>query len=247
MGNTDHDWEYWGRTDPYFGVLSEKRFGKEAIDAHYEEFFATGRHQIDHRLGHLEARLGPIHRDRALDFGCGVGRVSEALAARFNSVVGLDVSPAMLQNASANALAHGVHNATYTLSDDHLSRAEGSFDFIHSYIVLQHIAPDRGIAILSRLLALAAPNAVVSLHVCIGGDLSPWQAVILWCRHNLPVVRGLANLRRGWAWNRPAIRMHIYPLLDVMAAFSRAGIDNVVVDLERHGTYLTAHVAGRTA
>ena len=42
-----------------------------------------------------------VSRGRALDFGCGAGRLTRALAARFESVVGVDVADAMLDKARA--------------------------------------------------------------------------------------------------------------------------------------------------
>ncbi len=36
---------------------------------------------------------------KALDFGCGVGRLTQALADYFNEVAGVDVSPTMVNKA----------------------------------------------------------------------------------------------------------------------------------------------------
>ena len=39
---TDKDWEQWGATYPYFGVLSSDRFRKHRLDESVKkEFFAT--------------------------------------------------------------------------------------------------------------------------------------------------------------------------------------------------------------
>ena len=102
MLNTDKAWQKWGRDDPYFGVLADPRFAAAQIAASREEFFATGDIFISGLLAKLEHHFGPVARGRALDHGCGVGRLSLPLAAAFRDVVALDVAPAMLDEARAN-------------------------------------------------------------------------------------------------------------------------------------------------
>jgi SAM-dependent methyltransferase len=247
LAKTDRDWEYWGAHDAYFGVLSTDRFRKEQVDAHRDEFFATGRQQIDHRLAHLESRLGPIARHRALDFGCGVGRLTEALAKQFDAVTGLDISRSMLGEAERNASAHGLSTITYALSDDGLTNAQGPFDFVHSCMVIQHIPRTQGMSLIPKLLALTAPGGVASLHVCVGRDIARGKALSHWFRHHVPLVQGVANIRRGEPWQRPSIRMYPYALPEVLDQFAHAGLGNVTVDMERHGDFATAYVAGRKA
>ena len=42
MYNTDDHWKQWGKQDPYFAVLSHKKFRKENIEANRKEFFESG-------------------------------------------------------------------------------------------------------------------------------------------------------------------------------------------------------------
>ena len=44
----------------------------------------------------------------------------------------------------ANAERLDVANAEFALADDRLSKAPGEFDFVTSYIVLQHVPVRRG-------------------------------------------------------------------------------------------------------
>ena len=43
----------------------------------------------------------PAARRSALDFGCGIGRLSQALAEHFDQVYGVDISPKMIELARA--------------------------------------------------------------------------------------------------------------------------------------------------
>jgi ubiquinone/menaquinone biosynthesis C-methylase UbiE len=84
----------------------------------------------------------PQERDRALDFGCGLGRMTRALAAHFDACIGIDISEEMVRGArAANADVTNVSFEVNPATD--LRRFEdASFDLVYSMIVLQHV-PDR--------------------------------------------------------------------------------------------------------
>ena len=131
------DWDELAVLDPLWAVLSGPEFthGGGRVD----EFFATGAGEVSGALD-IAGELGrPERFGRALDFGCGVGRLSRALAARFDRCVGVDVSPRMLD--AARELNADVANAEFVLnSRPDLSVFEtGSFDLVYSSIVLQHL------------------------------------------------------------------------------------------------------------
>lgn len=104
-----------------------------------EAFWRTGVHDVEAVLADC-ARLGADPpRERALDFGCGVGRLSRALAAQFTRVDGVDVSSAMVEHARQGAPG----NATFhenRVSDLSLFPS-ATFDFVLTLIVLQHMPP----------------------------------------------------------------------------------------------------------
>lgn len=79
--------------------------------------------------------------DRVVDIGCGVGRLSRAIAARASSVVGIDVSPEMVQLARS----HNEHlqNAEFVVGDGESLDGISSYsaDACISLVVFQHI-PD---------------------------------------------------------------------------------------------------------
>jgi 2-polyprenyl-3-methyl-5-hydroxy-6-metoxy-1,4-benzoquinol methylase len=80
-------WDALGRRDPHWAILSEPGRQGGWDD---EQFFATGKAEIDATVTELGELL--MTKDAALDFGCGLGRLTQALAAHFSTVSGIDVA-----------------------------------------------------------------------------------------------------------------------------------------------------------
>jgi len=125
-----HTYEKLGRSDPMCAVLSDKRFRHNQWDP--EAFYRTGKKEIRNVLEYVD-RLGlRLRGGEALDFGCGVGRLSRALADHFQRVVGVDISESMVREARRHD-GHGgrieyLVNATddlQILDDDRLSQGNG--------------------------------------------------------------------------------------------------------------------------
>lgn len=122
------DWEEMA-ADPLWAILNRKR------DWDVEQFFASGEGD-SHDLLAAAQQLGlPQERFRALDFGCGVGRVTRAISRVFKECWGVDISQSMLDLAEKyNPQCH-FHlirrNDLHDFPDCH-------FDLVYSLIVLQH-------------------------------------------------------------------------------------------------------------
>jgi 2-polyprenyl-3-methyl-5-hydroxy-6-metoxy-1,4-benzoquinol methylase len=175
MSATDAAWEAWGKADPYFGVLTDARFRRENLDEDARRaFFESG-------AGHIQIVLSIIQRyvdasyapKRALDFGCGVGRVLIPLARISEEVVGLDVSPSMIAEAKANCDAAQLSNVQILPSVDSLAGLTGQFDFVHSCLVFQHIPAKRGKQIFVRLMQRLAPGGVAAIQFIYAKEYWP--------------------------------------------------------------------------
>jgi SAM-dependent methyltransferase len=155
LNSTDKAWEAWGQKDPYFGVITDPRFRKENLTPEAKhEFFESGRGHVNTILAVIRTFVAPeFVPKRVVDFGCGVGRLVLPFARMVDSVVGIDISEAMLAEAKRNCAAEGLTNATFIKSDDELSELNGSFDLIHSCLVFQHIPVQRGRLILRKILS----------------------------------------------------------------------------------------------
>lgn len=138
MRTQKRDWNEIGKLDGLWSILSEpdKRHRRWDVD----EFFATGRREVDVVIATAEQWDLPVRHRLALDFGCGVGRLSRALAAHFEQVVGVDISDVMI--SQARELNLDVPKCSFQVLDGRTlgGFADRSFDLIYSWIVLQHIA-----------------------------------------------------------------------------------------------------------
>jgi SAM-dependent methyltransferase len=129
------DWEDLARVDPLWAILTEpaRKFNRWNVD----EFFATGESEIAEILGRASELGYPRSRDSALDFGCGVGRLVRALGTRFRQCTGVDISREMI--AKAEELNAGRPSLTFLVSDERSKFPDGSFDFVYTSLVLQHL------------------------------------------------------------------------------------------------------------
>ena len=130
-------WDAFAARDPLWAVLTapDKQGGRWTT----EEFFRWGALEVDALEKLLRARGIELRGRRALDFGCGVGRLTAALADRFDEVTGVDISPRMLE--LARSYSYGARCRFSQSGADLRDFADGSFDFVYSKLVLQHMAP----------------------------------------------------------------------------------------------------------
>lgn len=104
-------------------------------------FFDTGRRIVDEALGanSFDAAVPQPHGEQlAVEIGSGIGRVCKALADRFERVVGVDVSPEMVERARELVDATNVE----FMVGDGVSLggiSTASADLVLSFTVFQHI------------------------------------------------------------------------------------------------------------
>ena len=228
-------WEELGATDPYFAVLTEDRYRSARLDANaLDTFFASGRDHAARVLTVARSLEPGFTPRRALDFGCGVGRVAIPFAAACEHVVGTDASPAMLERARLHADEAGVTNLELVRTGDTLAELPGSFDFIHSFAVLQHIPVGTGMALLRHLLSRLSDGGIAALHLTYARH-SRRAPLLRWARANITLLHRAANLLTGRPWREPYMQMNCYDLNAVLAAFRAAGCGRLALRFTTHG------------
>ena len=213
------DWDELGRRDPLWAVLTapEKR-GNRWDEA---EFFATGVQAVEGILRHFESLGLTFGRGKALDFGCGVGRLTQALAEHFDEVHGVDIAPSMIELARSHNRCGD--RCTYHVNDrDDLALFEdGAFDFVLSLITLQHMPPAHATSYLREFVRVLAPGGVMVVQTA-GEQIvhSPGGLRGLLRRAApAPLLRAYRRLRQGHAIDMYGInREEVVELLEANGA-----------------------------
>ena len=245
--NTDDTWEIFGRDNPYYGVLGHEKFRKENLSENLKsEFFESGIDHINRILKLVSDKYGEMNAEKsALDFGCGVGRLIPPLSRHFSHVTGVDISLSMLSEAKINCNLQGLKNVTLVQSDDNLSRVSGLFDFVHTYIVLQHVPVKRGEVIIGRLLQLVRPGGVAALHMTFMRKASTLRKFVNSARKYFPPLSIAINLIQGSKWNEPFMQMNSYDINQVFKIFIEKGMEQIFVELIDTGGYMQAFFFAR--
>ena len=152
-------WERLARLDPYWAIVNDP--GGPQGGGVPREFFESGRALLARQLSLAAAVCPGLRTERALDFGCGVGRVSAALAASYREVVGVDISAEMIALAARHHAAvpnlHFVRNTRPGLAQFDT----GSFDLVYSLITLQHLPPRFIRSCLREFARICRPGGVL--------------------------------------------------------------------------------------
>ena len=125
-------WDDGARRNAVWYVDTSLDYDKPDLD----RFFETGKTIVSEALD--DAPVKPSGNGLAVEIGCGLGRICQALSARFDRVIGVDISPEMLKRAAEYVQGPKVE---FVLGDGvSLSALEtASADLVLSFTVFQHI------------------------------------------------------------------------------------------------------------
>lgn len=160
-----------GKSDPLYATLSTEVYkdNKRSLD----EFFVTGRREIANAMQYLAALGLEIHRDRAMDFGCSVGRLSQAMCNEFAEVVGVDISSSMIDWANEYNKFGGQCQYRINTTDDLAQFEDSSFDFVYSNISLQHSPPEASSKYIAEFFRILRPGGAVLFQIPSGPRHEP--------------------------------------------------------------------------
>jgi len=129
------DWNERARSDAYYYAITGRRHQDPA------EFLATARLIVPILESALSrARMGGTGGiRRALEIGCGPGRLMLPMSRHFDEIRGVDVSDEMLAFARQNLREVPNARVDRNSGSDLAGFASRSFDFVYSYAVFQHI------------------------------------------------------------------------------------------------------------
>jgi 2-polyprenyl-3-methyl-5-hydroxy-6-metoxy-1,4-benzoquinol methylase len=165
-------WDQAARENATFNILTDPNYKDDGWPV--EEFFAHGRAEIDAAMMRLDTHSPNVGvgAKSALDFGCGVGRTTQALANYFMRVVGVDISEEMIRLArgydpiDSFGRCSFLHNTRPNLK---LFKAR-TFDLVYSMIVLQHMPQEMQHGYISEFFRVLKPGGMAMFHTPEGPD-----------------------------------------------------------------------------
>jgi 2-polyprenyl-3-methyl-5-hydroxy-6-metoxy-1,4-benzoquinol methylase len=231
-------WRQLGADDPDWGVLTHRDKRGGGWEDEQDAFYASGVADVEACL----ALVPDVARGSAVDLGSGTGRLSFALAAKFEHVTSVDAAESMLAALAGRAGERGV-TGIRTCHVDDLGAQRGQHDFLLSLLVLQHLeSPDA--------LWEAAGTALAALRPGGGFVLEIPSRALHWRARTQPRFRvyalgrrlGLpagALQRRGFS----GISMLALPQGTVVRELTRRGAEvTSTVDRQEHDYVYTRYV-----
>ena len=173
-------WNTAAHDNAMYAILSNKQDWDE------NEFFETGRAWLEQHRQFARAANVDLAGESALDFGCGIGRMTRALADHYSKVFGIDISDEMVRRA--NTLERTKNITFRQVVEPSLPFADRSIELVYSTIVVQHIPSPHNITYLNEffrvsrdLVMFDAPSHIVNGHDLKPSDgifLLPWRTVL---------------------------------------------------------------------
>lgn len=166
LARTGAVWARLGQEAPHWSVLTQDQFRPEHIARTRAAFYASGerdRALVSDMLG--RHGLSAADLPRLVEFGCGVGRASVALAQDFTEVVACDISPSHLALGRRAASEAGRGNIAWFHSTAERPMPGGRHDLWFSRLVLQHNPPPVIAWVLATAFGRLAPGGVAMFQV----------------------------------------------------------------------------------
>lgn len=166
FGDLRRNWNDFGKTDPLWAILtvSEKRHGGWDPD----EFFRAGQTEIARVMRCVSKETSgrrPAGHERALDFGCGAGRLTQALSEHFDNVVGVDIAPSMIDLAREYDRSSGKCSFVLLKGQDLSELEDASFDFVYTAHVLQHMHPRYARRYIAEFVRVLRPDGCAFIEI----------------------------------------------------------------------------------
>jgi SAM-dependent methyltransferase len=220
MARVGRAWTWLGQEQPHWSVVSEERFRPDRLGENLGAFAATGEESCRLVLAQLARHdVTPALLPRAVEYGCGVGRMSLPLSRRFAALAACDISPAHLGIARAAGAEAGRGNITWWQATAEAPMPPPPWDLWFSYLVLQHNPPPITRHLLATAFAGLAPGGVAlfQLFTHIKG-------------YRFRIAEYLAQPEV------PRMELHALPQAEVFALAAAAGLEVLEVREDSHAT-----------
>ncbi len=232
LENTEKNWQQLAQKDPLWAVLSWDSKRNHRWDS--AEFFKTGSGEILSVMDYLRQLGLSINNSRALDFGCGVGRLTQGLSQYFDEVVGVDVASAMIKKAQELNYEPNCLFVINTEADLKIF-PDNYFSFIYSRLTFQHIEPKYTIGYIKEFIRTLEPGGValfvqphkksISIKLLRGLSIKQLLRVLMPWR-----LQNIFRNKAGKLFNHPVMELHSISREGVIKELSGLSVEIINID-----------------
>jgi SAM-dependent methyltransferase len=149
------------------------------------KFFQTGVEWLESHRQFAAAADVELRGHVALDFGCGIGRMTAALSRYFERVIGVDISEEMIRLANSLTRQNGVEFVQ--VKEARIPFEGMSVDCVYSTIVVQHIPFPYNLQYVSEFLRLSSSLVLFDApsHKLHASDAEPIGGIFLLNREHV--------------------------------------------------------------
>mgnify|MGYP006087795903 CR=1 FL=1 len=158
LARLGYQWNVLGERDALGAVLTRSNASPEWNE---HDFFQTGLADVGRLMTDIARRAPWVATRRALDFGCGIWRITLALSGHFVEVHGVDVARSMIARARQENGALGRCHFEVNRRPHLRQYQTGTFDLVYSRLVLQHIPPELVRRYIPELVRVLAPGGLL--------------------------------------------------------------------------------------
>ena len=160
------DWEQRAASNPMYHIDARR------LDWNIDEFYAGGETIVASAIDPVIARFGvETANKKVLEIGPGMGRLFPALSTRFGAVVGVEISPTMIELGEKHCPAR--ESARWIAGDGASLTGilDASIDYVISFEVFQHIPVYEPIqAYLAETRRVLKPGGTFQIQLRQGSD-----------------------------------------------------------------------------
>lgn len=168
-------WDDKIRQNARFYMNSRTKSGK---DVNEFELRDTGREDFKHHIendGVLKEVLKDFKHKEILEIGCGIGRMTEFIAKNFKHVSSIDISKEAIEYASRRLSEYSNIDIKQS-SGDKIPYKDGQFDFVFSYLTLQHLPSLKSLDnYLKEIIRVLKSGGIAKLQFRSGASLRRWD------------------------------------------------------------------------
>jgi ubiquinone/menaquinone biosynthesis C-methylase UbiE len=177
-------WESLAEFDPMWAILTTE--GKKGRKWNPEEFFQHGKSEVSALMADLDSLGVRLNRKSIMDFGCGIGRLTQAFSECFEHCLGIDISSEMIEKA--RELNRFPDRCQYLVNEtaDLAQLANNSFHLVYSSMVLQHVAPTVSSQYIKEFIRVAKPGGVIVFQIPY---YIHWRRRIQWRRRLFVILQ----------------------------------------------------------